>query len=283
MEHELDQALRSVFENQRSRLKKLLDLPEGAEVILCPSGSDAEYIPLAIARTLHPDAKITNGSTQLREIGAGSAPAALGKYFSTRTPLGGKLSEEMEYLAGFEGVDGLTVSAREKDGRVVDSARAMEEFVASAFAHGKFPIVHGVFGGKTGLRDSYMPPSQGAGDKSLGVVDACQGRFTPEELQEWLDQESLVLFTASKFFQAPPFCGAVIVPPGIAEKLRKAPVPESADYLRSDGLGGFITDKELPPCFTNWASCLAKDHTNNVGLGSSMGSRLSSYGGLISD
>lgn len=266
VEDSLDQRLRDVFEDQRNRLKDLLNLPEGSEVILCPSGSDAEYIPLAIARTLHPDAKITNGATQLREVGAGSAPASVGKYFSTHTPLGGKLSEEMEYLTGFEGIDGLAVSAREKDGSVVDSSKAMEEFTESALAHGKFPIVHGVFGGKTGLRDSTMPPSLDGGDKSLGVVDACQGRFTPEELQEWLDQDSLVLFTASKFYQAPPFCGAVIIPPTLANKLRKAPAPTPSDFLGVDGLGGFLTDKEMPPCFECWNPLLSQKHANNIGL-----------------
>lgn len=262
----LDNALRGVFADQRSRLKNLLNLPEGSEVILCPSGSDAEYIPLAIARTLHPDAKITNGCTQLREVGAGSAPASVGKYFSTHTPLGGKLSEEMEYLTGFEGIDGLAVSARETDGSVVDSAKAMEEFTESALAHDKYPIVHGVFGGKTGLRDAAMPPSLEGGDKSLGVVDACQGRFTPEELQEWLDQDSLVLFTASKFYQAPPFCGAVIIPPIIAEKLRNSPTPKPVNFLGDDGLGGFLTDKEIPSCFTSWTPSLSKENANNIGL-----------------
>ena len=59
--------MQAVFDDQRARLSKLLDLPEGTEVILCPSGSDAEYIPIAIARALKGgDVQITNGVTQLR-------------------------------------------------------------------------------------------------------------------------------------------------------------------------------------------------------------------------
>merc|ERR1712070_498397 len=102
----------------------------------------------------------------------------------------------------------------------------MNDFIQQSEAKGSYPIVHGVFGGKTGLRDESMPGSLDVGERSLGVVDACQGRFSLEELKEWLDQDSLVLFTASKFYQAPPFCGAVIVPPRIAQKLRDAPVPQ---------------------------------------------------------
>ena len=64
---ELSSAMQAVFDDQRARLSKLLDLPEGTEVILCPSGSNAEYIPIAIARALKGgDVQITNGVTQLR-------------------------------------------------------------------------------------------------------------------------------------------------------------------------------------------------------------------------
>jgi len=263
---ELDLALRDVYAEQRTRISSMLELPEGAEVILCPSGSDAEYIPLAIARALRSDAKITNGITQLREIGAGSAPAAVGKFFSTHAPLLGELPEDLEYLAGFEGIDGVTISARDKDGSVVDAVREMDEFADHAFRHGWYPIIHGVFGGKTGLRDGKMPGSTDGGSTALGVVDACQGRFTLDELKGWLEQDSVVLFTASKFYQAPPFCAAVIVPPAIAEKLRKVPAPRPREMFGGDGLGAFLTDKELSRCLSSWKPLLRSADANNVGL-----------------
>jgi hypothetical protein len=262
----LGSAVEGVFDDQRARLSKLLDLPEGAEIILCPSGSDAEYIPLAIARAIKGDAHITNGITQLREIGAGSAPASVGKYFSTHAPLLGRLPDDAEFLTGFEGIDGATISAREKDGNVVDASQEMDNFANAAFSKGAYPIIHGVFGGKTGLRDTKMPGSIEGGDKSLGVVDACQARFSLEELHQWLEQDSLVLFTASKFYQAPPFCGAVIVPSTIAEKLRSYSAPGPKEMFSRDGLGGFLTDKELPPCLDSWAPLLRKENSNNVGL-----------------
>lgn len=265
-DNELDEALEQIFADQRARIAGILDVPQGAELILCPSGSDAEYIPVAIAKTLHPDARITNGITQLREIGAGSAPASVGRYFSSRGPLTGSISKERQCLVGFEEILGETFSAREKDGSVVGASEKMDEFLQSAFSNLHYPIVHGVFGGKTGLRDSVMPSSLDAGDKSLGVVDACQGRFTSEELRSWLANDALVLFTGSKFFQAPPFCGAVIIPRVIAEKIRSAPQTKRKDLFSNDGLGGFITDKEIPVSFENWASLLKQKNTANVGL-----------------
>ena len=265
-DEELDFALRDVFADQRARLTRLLELPKGVEVMLVPSGSDAEYIPLAIAMALHPEKKITNGITQLREIGAGSAPASVGKFFSSHAPLLGELPGDLEHLNGFEGIDGVEISAREKDGSAVDASKAMQSFVDAALAKNAYPVVHGVFGGKTGMRDDEMPASMGQGEVSLGVIDACQGRFTLEELHQWLEQDSLVLFTSSKFYQAPPFCGAVIIPSSIAEKLRKAPAPEPKAIFGSNGLGAFLTDKELPRCFQTWKPLLRKEKTNNVGL-----------------
>jgi hypothetical protein len=46
-----------------------------------------------------------------------------------------------------------------------------------------------------------MPGSLEAGEKSFGVVDACQGRFSLEEMNSWMKNDSIVLFTTSKFYQ----------------------------------------------------------------------------------
>lgn len=263
---QLDEALGEVFADHRRRLAKLLELKEGTEVLICPSGSDAEYMPIAIAKAIKGDVPISNGVTQLKEIGAGSAPASVGKYFSTHAPLVGRLDDETAYLSGFEDIDGVTISAREKDGRVINASEKMAEFVTKAVTEGRYPIVHGVFGGKTGIRDEQMPGSTDGGDTSLGVVDACQGRFTLNELHGWLDQDSVVLFTASKFYQAPPFCGAVIIPPTIAAKLRNSPPPGPRTMFSIDGLGGFLTDKELPHCMESWKPLLEKNNSANLGL-----------------
>lgn len=260
-------AMQGVYDDHRARLSNLLNLPEGTEVVICPSGSDAEYIPIAIARALRgDDVHITNGITQLSEIGAGSAPASVGKYFSTHVPLVGRLNGEKEVLSGFENIGGITISARDNDGNVVNASKEMDSFAEEAFARGAYPIIHGVFGGKTGLRDNKMAASLDGGNKSLAVVDACQGRFSTDELHEWLNQDSLVLFTASKFYQAPPFCGAVLVPKGIADKLRGSPAPQPHSMFDNEGLGGFLTEKEMPPCLQSWGELLGKERRSNIGL-----------------
>jgi|AntRauTorckE5430_2_1112549.scaffolds.fasta_scaffold00422_11 hypothetical protein len=261
---DLDAALVTVFESQRRRLAQYLNLPSGAEIILCPSGSDAEYIPIAMAKALHPTKFIANGITQFNEIGAGTEPASRGDYFSTHAPFLG--ANDLKTLSGFDGIKGLFINARNDDGSVrVSASEEMNEFCSRQLEEGFYPIIHGVFGGKTGVRDTVMPGSQEVGDKSMGVVDACQGRFTLDEIKQWMNQESVVLFTTSKFFQAPPFCGAVIVPPGIAKKLSSAPAPMNM-IADSMGLGAFLTDKELPVCLQNWKNALKNEGNNNVGL-----------------
>jgi hypothetical protein len=236
----LDDALRQVFKDQRDRIARLLKLPAGADVVLCPSGSDAEYIPIAIAKTLRPTAKVANAITQVKEIGAGSVPAGMGKFFSPYAPLVGLVEDSAEKsLAGFEDIAGKVINAREHDGSVVATSNEVKDFMEEAIANNQYPIIHGVFGGKTGLRDEVMPGALEGGMKALGVVDACQGRFSTAELLQWMDQDSLVLFTSSKFYQAPPFCGAVIIPPSISKKLRNAQITADTSKMFSpEGLGG---------------------------------------------
>lgn len=140
----------------------------------------------------------------------------------------------------------------------------MDVFTKEALENKQCPIVHGVFGGKTGVRDTVMP---GSTDEVMGVVDACQGRFTEAELTQWMEQESIVLFTGSKFYQAPPFCGAIIVPPTMATTLSKTPeTNQPLTMLGSDGLGAFVTDKELPSCLNGWKPHLRDANANNIGL-----------------
>jgi len=263
----VDQKLSEIFEDQRQRIAASLELPEGTEVVLCPSGSDAEYIPIVMARAglLADDEEqrpMLNVVTQLKEIGAGSSVASGGLYFSTHAPLTGRLEDPDGKLVGFDGIEEISIPARERSGDAIDgSKRAFE--LAEGAPDNAYTIVHGVFGGKTGLRDNVMP---GSSEDYMGVVDACQGRFSLEELHSWLEQDSIVLFTASKFYQAPPFCGAVLIPKRIAEKLAKVEaVPEHAKEMFTS-LAGFLTDKELSPCLHSWIPLLKKEGSNNIGL-----------------
>lgn len=47
-----------IMEGVRTQIKHLLALPDGTEVFTCPSGSDAEYIPLLVAKALGKGRKV---------------------------------------------------------------------------------------------------------------------------------------------------------------------------------------------------------------------------------
>jgi hypothetical protein len=212
--------------------------------------------------------KILNIVTQLKEIGAGTNIAANGSYFSTHAALSGRLPDGVTRLSGFheDSLKEVSIPARERCGTALNASSIAKE-VAEQHPDA-YHIYHGVFGGKTGLRDGTMPGSVDAGSTSLGVVDACQGRFSLEELHGWLEQDSIVLFTGSKFYQAPPFCGAIFIPKNIAEKLRESPPPLPLEMYGRDSVGGFLSDKELSPCFESWMPLLRGPNgdANNVGL-----------------
>jgi hypothetical protein len=63
---------------------------------------------------------------QFNEIVAGTASAAIGKYFSTHAPLIGKLSDDQTHLEGFEQLEGPAIAARSRDGNVLDAAGEMK-------------------------------------------------------------------------------------------------------------------------------------------------------------
>lgn len=54
----------------------------------------------------------------------------------------------------------------------------------------------------------------------LYVVDACQGRFEIDWLNDLLSKNAIVLITGSKFFRGPPFSGGVLVPAPLMAKLK---------------------------------------------------------------
>lgn len=241
----------------RRRLAHAFELSDTA-VILCPSGSDAEYIPLALAQALDSEARLGNIVTQFKEIGAGSAPAANLEYFSTSTPLGSRSVTIGDSLAPQLSVETVTVPARDDDGTPINAAGPvgahMSDFFGRSDDGSALLLVHSVYGGKTGLRDSVVQTDLSKG--IVGVVDACQGRFTNAELKSWLDSGCIVLITGSKFYRGPPFSGAVLVPNSL---IPKSGIPPLVSKLLE-----FVCPDDLPDQLAHWRPALPAQQ--NVGL-----------------
>ena len=73
----------------RTKLAKIYNLPKGTGIFLTPSGSDAEYIPLLIAKLFNKGKDVLNIVTCNEEVGSGTLNAAGGRFFSALEPIPG--------------------------------------------------------------------------------------------------------------------------------------------------------------------------------------------------
>jgi len=220
------ESLDSLFSSVRERISKHYHLPEGTAVFIMPSGSDAEYIPVLVAKALNEGKKITNIVTCNEEVGSGTLAAANGQFFSPVEPIPGHTDapkKNGDDLAGLaEGVKAIPINAREASGDVVNSNSKLDELLAQIEKDGAVPIIHTVFGSKTGICEKF-PKEQVEKVKSLNglfVLDACQARFREHVIQDALQYDCCVLITGSKFFRGPPFSGAVLIPKHIVDKAK---------------------------------------------------------------
>ncbi|GAB0498632.1 hypothetical protein MMPV_009978 [Pyropia vietnamensis] len=175
------------------------------QVVLHPSGSDAELVPLAIAEARAAEARC---------------------------------------------------------GRVVNIIAAAGERWKRA--RPPFFVLHAVDGSKTGLRVPSVSVIDQLrirlGSRVLLVLDACQCRSDAAELAWYLGRGAVVLITASKFFAAPGFCGAVLVPPSAAGPLSTGPTEAIPRGFRD-----YLTCSEVPHSMPSLRQALPTG-PNNVGL-----------------
>ena len=244
-------------------------MSEGTGVFLTPSGSDAEYIPLIIAKAIHgQDKKIVNIVTCNDEVGSGTLGASGGRFFSPLEPIPGYTGHmdvvEMDspVLGLAENVETVTVQARLASGEVVDAKPEIIKALEEAAIKDAMPIVHSVFGSKTGicqeLHDFAAEQVTVAG--GLYVVDACQGRFPDRMVADLLEQGVIVLITGSKFYRGPPFSGGCLVPSCIMEALKEIQKAGELPPI-AKGLNTFIGKSEIPRELHGWRDTI-EDNMN---------------------
>ncbi len=196
------------------------------EAILTASGTDAEFLALAIAddATARPIANIVVGP---RETGRGVLLAAGGLHFQS--------SALHRRLAGWEDHDIAveTVEIRGADGFPRPTGEVDAEVLAkaeTALAQGRAVIAHRLDVSKTGLsgfsRAAALKLRARAPERVFVLADCCQMRGPPSHVGALLDCGFLVAVTGSKFFCGPPFCGALLLPEALRVRLQHFRVPE---------------------------------------------------------
>ena len=253
------------FDSLRQRLLALYGAP-GAQAVLAASGTEAELVTLSVALSLA-GRPVTNIVIAPAETGSGVAAAAAGAHFLDRASLGGAVAKAQR-LAGWEDacVALETVEIRSPCGALraradVDQEAALK--VDRAIAAGAFALLHVLDASKTGHTGvSRMAAAQIMArrpDRVLVVVDACQLRCSAADIRRDLERGFAVMVTGSKFAGGPAFCGALLLPAPLAERLAHA-APAGA------ALAPYSAVLDWPAALRRpFASGLA--HPANLGLG----------------
>jgi hypothetical protein len=226
----------------------------GTEVVFAASGTDIHLFAAHLALQGQPGA-CQAVMVEPDETGSGVPAALAALHFATQTSQGISVQRGAPIApitpAGLPSP--VSVSLRHADGSLRSAADVDAEFsdhVARLMqADGRCMLVMTDVS-KTGL----LAPSlacatalrQRYGDQLTVLVDACQFRLTSETLQGYLAQAFLVAVTGSKFVGGPAFCGALLLPPGLAQRSRTVPLDALADYsARSDWPPGWLPARAL--------------------------------------
>jgi hypothetical protein len=230
------------------RLCGLYGLEPSADIAFGPSGTDLEYLANALA--LASGQPVRNIVVEVDEVGSGCLHAQKAHYFAPQTALGLDV-ETGTPVPGFGGerLSVETVTIRNPNGSLRDPAEreaALGDLMERSVAAGERPLLHVIHRSKTGLiapePQSLQRLSARFGDRIDIVVDACQGRISPEMLRDYLAMNAIVFVTGSKFLGGPPFSAFAIMPERIGSRMRQGRAPE--------GLGGFFARGEMPAAWT---------------------------------
>lgn len=218
----LDQAAyRDRLDHARSRMRAAWDLRADTDIVFAPSGTDLEYVALALAGA-HAGGPVTGILLGKDEVGSGCVHSAAGRYFAGETALRDRVAAGTP-LEGLAQTTLRDLPIRDEQGMPL-SSRAVAEGIAriagEEIAAGRHPLVHVVYGSKTGLVLPELKQLEelvsAFGPRATFVVDACQVRIEGARLRRLIALGCIVMLTGSKFIGGPPFSGFALVPVELA-------------------------------------------------------------------
>ncbi len=226
-----ERAISVWFERIRARLNALFGI-DGSEIVLSASGTELELIALLMAQSiLRPP--LTNVVMAPGETGSGVMLTASGRHFLSSSPFRSKV-EHGAWVEGFESLQSRTEAVEIRDAAGMPrSPEAVDDdvvaAVAAAIAGGGSALIHLLDCSKTDRSGLRRPTASALSERFAGralvVVDSCQLRCSPEQIRADLRAGFMVMITGSKFAGGPPFCGALLLPPGVVEQLPTLELP----------------------------------------------------------
>jgi len=209
------------------RIRRILAIDSKDSIITVSCGTDAEYIPLLISKARAGEgSKIANIVTGEGEIGAHSATAANGLYYSSITPWGEKAVPGDKMIGIGEHVKLIALSQHHHvSGHQTPNEDVWIKHVRDSLSEPKtLVLLHIVDSSKLGRRMDVIDEVENLKAKYSGrllvTIDSCQSRTDLHRTRNYLKHGYMVMITGSKFEEGPPFSGAVIVPRRLTESLR---------------------------------------------------------------
>lgn len=213
------------------RLKALLNYPEEDkfDIFWAPSGSDLIYLPFLFAQLLYPRRPLLHMLTCPEELGSGTKIGASGQYFmefnqfGEAMPKGALLDPDLDLKV-------VHYAARSKSGLINNHRDDIKQTIRQHPGHAKIGSL--VIGSKSGIENNVDVINEIEEDM-LWVVDLCQFRNSKRLINKLLDRNCMIMLTGSKFYQAPPFCGAMLIPRALTDRLQEPRnMPDLSPYRR---------------------------------------------------
>lgn len=245
-------------ENQRRRIRTPF-VDNGSQkfdIFFAPSGSDLCFYPLLFARLMDPSRPIMNLVTCPEELGTGSVLANRGMFFSEKTQL--KAVTKGKQINRSLVIDYRSFPSRDLEGKIIDHKKELYEAI-ERYHHSHNILVNLVIGSKSGIENNLSIIEDGPRDVTW-IVDLCQMRAVPKLLLRLIELNCLVMITGSKFYQSPPFCGALIAPEFFGTRLREM----KPDPHILEGFTDIYTKYDIPPSFESLRSAFGD--LKNIGL-----------------
>jgi hypothetical protein len=198
-----------------------------ADVILCPSGTDALLTATTLLAAERPGETMTAILPIASETGTGVPLAAAGRWFdgpAAGTPLAGCA------------IDSIQVPLRTADGTPRSDDELNSVFISAATNARGRPVIYLTHGSKTGL----VAPTEVPAGFDV-IVDACQARIDAASVAAYLRRGWPVAVTGSKFFGGPAFSGALLFPRArLAPSQRSGRAWSAGLHQDADNLGTIL-------------------------------------------
>ncbi len=229
-----------LIQQRTSKIKSLLAVNGSVdfEVFYAPSGTDLSYYPILFAKVMYPEKPILNIVTCSDEVGGGTSISAEGRHHGAMNQFGAPIEKGGKVL-NMSKIKVHTIEVRGQEGQILSSMNDLDALVES-YGDDNVIIINLAYCSKSGVEDNLSVLDRPWANKVLWNVDLCQFRHDKEVINRLLRKKAAIMITGSKFYQSPPFCGAMLVPRTMFAKL------EHADWSVVDGYRDVFSKFDMP-------------------------------------